>query len=389
MSISAGPIAGSPIAAAGADAGPVVTTLADGVIFATASDGTPVAVLYGQLQMGEAITTVPVKYLSANVRLIGTPRGIGMFNESAAELVGFGASLVVVWQALIDEGISLIGQAAGQPTKVARLVDALVASGTVSCHREAMAVLSASLAINSLAATGWHATVSDQVGLNEAFRAQLIAATAVLDGIATSSAASPSMRITALLDDGVALDESLETSLVFLETLGEDVLFFGSIRLGDDEYVGWVLNEGAASEYRNFPFNGFAAFDGKYYGTTSDGLYLLEGEDDAGDPIEASIKTTLMDFGTGVLKRIPDVYVAFVGSDKLMLKVVTTGQRGEQVETIYTSDVPAGTALHNGRIRIGQGLKSRYWQFELSNVDGAEFEIDEMAWRPMTLDRRL
>lgn len=352
----------------------------------------PIAVitmLSAEMTLSEGVAAVPVKHLVANVNLTGSPVGVGDFKERAAVTVGFGSALVVVWQALIEENLSLIGELAGQPTKVMRLVDSLVASGVVSTHTEGFAALAASLAINALAATGWRVTASDQVNLHDAFQAQLVMATRLLDGVVAADAASPSLRLTAVLDDSLALDDAAATSLQYLETLSEDVLFFGAIRLGDDEYVGWVLNEGAPSEYRNYPFNGFAAFNGRYYGTADDGLYLLEGNDDDGDPIQASIKTALMDFGTGVLKRIPDVYVAFVGSDKLLLKVVTTGQRGEQQETIYTSSVPAGTALHNGRIRIGQGLKSRYWQFELSNVDGAEFEIDEMAWRPMTLDRRL
>lgn len=330
-----------------------------------------------------------VKTLAENIRMSGNPFGRGQFGALAIDGLRFDDALTVVWRVLLEEQMSLVGSVAGQPMKFAHLVDALVASGTVSCHMDAREVLAAALAINSMVATGWHATASDSVAMNDALRAHLTAVTSVLDSIAVGDTGSPSMRLTALVNDSLVLDDDAAASMQYMERLGEDVLFFGAIRLGSDEYVGWVLNEGAASEYRNYPFNGFAAFDGKYYGTAADGLYLLEGDDDQGVPIEASIKTALMDFGTGVLKRIPDVYVAFVGSDKLVLKVITPGQRGEQVETIYTSTVPEGAALHNGRIRIGQGLKSRYWQFELTNVDGADFEIDELAWRPMTLDRRI
>ena len=404
-----GPLGSYPLGASGAESGvnTVAVEVYDGVSLAAAAENSLVNVVFDAMGMSSAVdaglinvvvsgvvldssnSAVAVKYLNSNLRLAGKPRDSGEFAASAGDTVGFGGALVVVWQALIEENLSLVGELASQPTKVVRLVDGLVASGAVSSHTEGYAALAAALAINSLTATGWRAEASDQVNLQDAFQAQLIVATRLLDGIAAADTAAPSMRLTAVVDEGLALSDEVSVSLQYLETLGEDVLFFGAIRLGDDEYVGWVLNGGAPSEYRNYPFNGFTKFNGQYFGTADDGLYLLEGDDDAGEPIEARIKTALMDFGTGVLKRVPDVYVAFVGSDQLVLKVVTTGQRGEQVETIYTSTVPEGTALHNGRIRIGQGLKSRYWQFELSNVDGAEFEIDELAWRPMTLDRRL
>jgi hypothetical protein len=39
-------------------------------------------------------------------------------------------------------------------------------------------------------------------------------------------------------------------------------------------------------------------------------------------------------------------------------------------------------------VKMGRGVKSRYWQFTISNVDGADFEIDELVLLPIILKRR-
>lgn len=345
--------------------------------------------LAGQVQFTSPVVGTAVKPLRDAIRLSGSPFGALTLHPHITEHLSFGGALVVVWRMLIDEGIEFADDAVGQPSKFARLIDTLVAAGVVQTHSQARVTLTAALALNGMVASGWHATAADTIGFSEAFKEHVVAITALMDTFGVSDDVAPSLRMLMLVDDSVVLDDTAAPHVAFLEHLRENLLLYGAIRLGDDEYVGWVLNEGAPSEYRNFPFNGFTAFNGRYYGTSREGLYLLEGDTDDGDPITASIKTALMDFGTGVLKRLPDVYVAFVGGDTVLLKVITTGQRGEQVETLYTASVPAGAAMHNVNIRIGQGLTSRYWQFELTNVDGAEFEIDELAWRPMTLDRRV
>jgi hypothetical protein len=157
--------------------------------------------------------------------------------------------------------------------------------------------------------------------------------------------------------------------------------------------VGWVLSGRAASEYRNYPFNGFVEFprgSKHYYGTSDDGLYLLEGPTDDGCPIDAHIKTHLMDYGTGVYKRGPDIYVGMTSGKHVLLKVTTIHPRtGERRTDIYTQTVVPGSNLKSNHLRVGMGLKSRYWQWELANVDGGDFEIDEIAWMPLQLDRRI
>ena len=72
-----------------------------------------------------------------------------------------------------------------------------------------------------------------------------------------------------------------------------------------------------------------------------------------------------------------------------MLKVRSVSD-GELSENWYkatqnkVSEAPEGSYMP-----VGQGLKSRYWQFELTNVDGGDFEIDQVELHPLILNRRV
>lgn len=334
-------------------------------------------------------STVLIKQIIERLVLTGTPfpsrdRFIGVTDS-----VSYSDALAIGWSLALSEGIDFTGTAQANITKLGVLIDILHATGAVANRLDAMSVLATVISINSMLATGWKVDAIDTVGFQDALAAQLTAVTALVDTAGFTDTATPSMRLTVIASETLQLSESLGTSLEAFEQLSDQVMFYTTLRLGDGEYSGWVMNEGAISEYRNYPFNGFEKFSNKYYGTARDGLYLLEGETDAGDPIAAHIKTALMDFGTGKRKRVPDVYVAFTGSNQLLLKVITTNKTGAQVENWYTATVPAGSSLHNGRIKPGRGLDSRYWQFVLANVNGADFDLDELAFRPVVLDGRL
>ena len=84
------------------------------------------------------------------------------------------------------------------------------------------------------------------------------------------------------------------------------------------------------------------------------GTGLLRGRadaDDDGAPIEGWVKTFLMDLGTGKQKRLPEVYVAFRGGDRLLLRglgysarVVTGADGSPAVEFVSPVTIPVGAA---------------------------------------------
>lgn len=337
----------------------------------------------------ETLTPTQLARLIENLRLTGSITGRVDAHRALADDVQFADAMQVVWRMLLAENLITTGTASEQVTRLAAIVDVLHATGVLSARLDAKAAVVEALALSTLLATGWKATVSESLAFQDALTSALRVAASLVDGIDATDLPSPSLRLLATHTDSLGLDDSPTTQLSTLAKLSEDVLFYAVLRLGDAEYVGWVLNEGAPSQYTNYPFNGFVCLDGGtalYVGTADDGVYLLEGNDDAGTDITASIKTALMDFGSGVLKRMPEVLIAFAGGDQVVCKVITTHPRtGAQIESIYTASVPPGAALHNAPIKPGQGLTSRYWQFALSEFD----ELDELTFRPLFLDRRI
>src|SRR5574337_538832 len=171
------------------------------------------------------------------------------------------------------------------------------------------------------------------------------------------------------------------------------------LRLGDDYYVGWVLNpEGmptkngpapAVSQYQNYPFNSLARLNGGYYAAGAEGLYELTGSDDAGTPIVGYLKSGKLDFGSSMQKRLDSAYFAVATDGTVRLKVITH-EDGANVETWYqVTSRDEGAVAENIRLKIGKGLKSRYWQFELVIEDAANFELEEFMLVPLNLTRRL
>ena len=78
----------------------------------------------------------------------------------------------------------------------------------------------------------------------------------------------------------------------------------------DDGVFETLVLTGARSEvsvYSNFKFNSYAKYGGKYYGATQDGIFLLEGDDDAGIQIHTGAKIGPTNFGTDREKRLRPV----------------------------------------------------------------------------------
>jgi hypothetical protein len=72
----------------------------------------------------------------------------------------------------------------------------------------------------------------------------------------------------------------------------------------------------------------------------------------------------------------------------LALKTIAT-DGGAKVERWYELREKPADEVRESRIKLGKGVKSRYWQFELVNVDGGEFEVDQLHLMPVMLSRRV
>jgi hypothetical protein len=141
----------------------------------------------------------------------------------------------------------------------------------------------------------------------------------------------------------------------------------------------------AFTTYTNFPFNSFAKFNDVWLGAADGGLFVLAGATDDGTFIDAAVRVGITDFSTSHLKRVARMYVGYRADGDMQLNVTTD----ENQTRSYALRSTGNSGIHGNHVRIGKGLKARYWQFELQNVDGADFELNTMEIKPDVLKRRI
>lgn len=219
-----------------------------------------------------------------------------------------------------------------------------------------------------------------------------------------------SAQILAIVEAASALvmDDDLANTMLMFGDLSSEVDFSGSdpaallallteimdtvdlgvrIRVGDDLFVGYAVNtrNAAVSQYQNFPFNSFALVGGKAYGAGPAGIYRLGGDTDDGDPIQALLRTGVVNFEEMV--HVPNAWIGLTSDGQMILKTVTM-DKGRKKENWYRmKERPQGAPVES-RFDPAKGLASTYWQWELENVDGAYFELDMLKVWPVRIGRR-
>lgn len=216
--------------------------------------------------------------------------------------------------------------------------------------------------------------------------------------------ASSSQFITyPLIEESLSLAETLGHSLLFRVTFAE------TITLSDDDiirqiitglltddfeiiagyvapngtFTTWNINtrSGATTEYQNFNFNSFTKISHKYLGASSTGLYELNGDDDDGTTIISTITSGLMQVAGSKFTSFKAAYLGLRGKGEYLLKLVS----GEGQEYIYK--VHAET-MKSARVNFGKGLRSRYFSYQLQNVD-QDFDLDAIEFLPIGANRRV
>lgn len=140
--------------------------------------------------------------------------------------------------------------------------------------------------------------------------------------------------------------------------------------------LSYAADAGAVSQYANQPYTSFVVVGSRRYGTAPDGLYLVGGDDDAGEPIQSVIEGPRTDGGDDGYKRLRSASVTGQGIDGLAL-FTRTGQ----------GDWREAMALGGGRFAVSRDNAGREVQWRLSG-DGSDFEVSSVILDIETLGRR-
>lgn len=151
-----------------------------------------------------------------------------------------------------------------------------------------------------------------------------------------------------------------------------------------DDGEAWVVNTRtqASTRYGQYGFNSFAAVRGKQFGVRQDGIYLLEGSTDAGEPISSGVNLGKQDFGTQQNKTPRAVYAGVSSTGRLFLKV----DDGCRQYTYKALD--SDPKLRTQRFDPGRGLSASYFEFQLVSEADA-FELDSVKFDVVASQRRI
>ncbi len=310
--------------------------------------------------------------------------------EQLADGATLSDAIQLVFKVFATESVTMTATDAAFATTVARAVEALTMSGLALGPIQAIYQIAAGMTINDSLEVAFGATATESVTMNATISDLYNANVAAVESALMTAGAIPTMMVVVTAAETVTLSSSLATTLQAFESLSESVEIAVQIIIEDKIYWAYVLNteSKAASNYINFPYNSFALIDGKYYGARDNGIYLLEGADDAGTQIDAHIRSGLLDFNSTYLKRLKYAYLGYTTDGRVLLKIIDTAD-GVKTERHYELVQQTADTYREARRKLGGGVKSRYWGFELANIDGADFDLESIQFMPIMLTRRV
>lgn len=153
-----------------------------------------------------------------------------------------------------------------------------------------------------------------------------------------------------------------------------------------DELFTWVINQetGAPSRYENFNFNAYAKLGENYLAADSDGIYLLDGDDDDGAAIDAIATVGRTDFDTPEMKRVTAAYLGLNSSGQVHLTLRT--DQNQSSGPYKLRQLPAASTTE--RAKFKRGIKSRYWEFDIQNVDGGDLQVKGAEFETVVVSTR-
>lgn len=183
----------------------------------------------------------------------------------------------------------------------------------------------------------------------------------------------------------VEVTAGMTTSEILTALMNTMVQIGFSVPIGDAASEVWVVNadRGGSTMYEGFDYNSFGIIGGQYYGMRSDGLYLLEGDDDEGGPIRASVSFGKRDFHTPKKKRLANAYFGISSTGRMFVRVTADGE-----SYVYATRT-SSEELKVQRADLGKGLRANYFELELYNENGADFELDTVEFVPAVIERRI
>jgi len=131
------------------------------------------------------------------------------------------------------------------------------------------------------------------------------------------------------------------------------------------------------TKFTNYDFIAIIRIGLDKYGVKPTGLYRLKGTTDNGTPIVANFTTHETRYDTNLLKRIPQVYID-----------------SEHPTTVQPIIDGVTYHLHNSgfgghKTKLGRGYIGKWWQWKISNLNGAAMRVGAIESVVENMSRRI
>ena len=250
-------------------------------------------------------------------------------------------------------------------------------------------VLRESATLNDLTVQQALSVVRETAVITGTANSHVIAASVVNETALVSGAAIPVNHAITIVRESAALSGTLSDAVRGVDVVRETFIVTGHL-IEPLRGAAWTAatDTFAMSRYTGYRFNSAAVIGGRLIAAGDAGLYLLAGNNDAGAPVVATLTTGLTDTGDPQQKRVREVFVGYEADGTVAMKVSGTGTG---TEAGFTYTLPAKTAVDTtaNRVKIGRGMRSRFWRFELSNPSGEPFKVTETRINPDLLSRKV
>lgn len=354
--------------------------------------GTDAVRLNAGLRARMRLSAVQMALLRVELGLSAMPRARWQGTRHLRSHAALGEHLGVILRELLRTAVELGDHARISATAVEQMVDALLLGAAVESEWEARTLVTEALALGaSLDPIRIGALVSG-LAIGSSVVDTLTATARWIDELRLAASLSPgAVRIVTVTDElklSSLPRNQLQAHVVLRDHLGLVV----RVHLDSGEYVAWVMNtqSKSLSRYTRYPFNSFLSLAGAVYGATDTGLYRLGGDTDAGEPIHSRIRQGMSAFGSQLKKGFPSMYVGYTASGDLRLSVVVADPRtSERTAHSYRLRARAASSVREGRVKVGAGLQSVYFDYVIENIDGADFSLDVIEFLPLWVERRV
>ena len=320
-----------------------------------------------------------------------SPLALGSYLRQLDDRLSMHDRLQSVYDALLTELVIVDDDILGSVVKTVALLDTLRLRDTPAGLRSALSTVVEAMTLASVARSVLDEQLDDVVLAQTALETRSAAIAHLLETMLTSDVLAGLAVFTVDAADELVAADSVLTAMTLHAMIEDGLRVAVGLTLDGVPYTAMVLHTDTmgVTEYAPYDFNSLATFGGVTYGAGPSGLYRLTGADDAGVPIDAFARTALARIANGRQAQVDSAYLGYSADGAMQLKAIVTEPDGSKTARVYQLKAKDSDAIHAGRIKLGKGVKSAYWAFEISNVLGSDFTIDVIELHALALSRRV